>query len=544
MANPEVTDETIEQADGVAVADDGSADQPETLQEKLKSLIQVSIDDVGVLRKKLTITVPREAIADEEKSQYDEIVADAVIPGFRRGRAPHRLVEKRFGREVGEQILSKIVGSAYMAATEKENLKILGDPMIWARAREKGDSETEAPEQLMDLQAALEHLQIPAEGDFKFRCEIEVRPEIKLPKLEGVVVERPKLDITDDDVTSEIDRVRTRRGNMAPVLDGVVEADDLLICDFKMSVNGEEIKTVDNIQVAARPQRVEGITLEDFGDQVLGCKTGDVRSLDGTLPDDYDREDLRGKTATLTFTIQDIKRLQLPPMDEDYLESLGFDSDKEYRASVKESMSAQLEREIRNGMRRQVSEFLVKNVPLDLPEGLSTRQTDRVVERRILELHSRGVPQNEIDKHADELRTSAREQVVNDLKLHFILEQVAEDFDLDIREEEVNARIAAIARAYGRRFDRVRDDLAREGGLESLYLQIRDEKCLDRILESAEITEAKVERKKAATSDSEKTKKTTAKKAAPADSAKKTTTKSTTEKIVEKTKSKKKTSTK
>ena len=117
----------------------------------------------------------------------------------------------------------------------------------------------------------------------------------------------------------------------------------------------------------------------------------------------------------------------------------------------------------------------------------------------MVELQRQGVPEAEIEKHADELRTGARAQAVAELKLHFILEQIAETLDIDVTEEEINGAIAAMAQAYNRRFDRVRDELAKNNGVESLYLELRDEKCLDRVLETAKITEAKVTKKKATT---------------------------------------------
>lgn len=539
MADKNLTDDQ-----DVAVAEKTEEDAPESLQDKLKGVISVAVEEVGVLRRKLTVTVPRQFIDEEQDAQYKEMIADTVVPGFRRGRAPRRLVEKRFGREVGEQVQTKLVTNAYMAAIDKEDIKVLGDPRMWAEVKDKSSPPGEQREQLLDLHEALETMRLPEEGDLQFKCEVEVKPEIKVPDLEGIPIEKPKLEIGADDVTAEIDRVRARRGNYVPVLEGEVQADDLLICDLKLTVDGRDIKTADNIQLAARPQRVEGVTLSDFGDKVAGCKLGDVRTLEGELPDDYDREDLRGKQGTFEFVIRDIKRLELPPLDKTYLEAVGFDSEKEYRAWVKEGMEGRLERELRNGMRRQVAEYLVKNVELDLPEGLSTRQTDRVVERRMVEFRRRGVPQAEIDKHADELRTGAREQAVNDLKLHFIQEQVAEQLEIEVSEEEINAQIAAIARAYNRRFDRVRDELARDNGIESLYLQIRDEKCLEKLLETAVITEAKVETKietKTKTAASKKS----ASKTKPAAAAKKTgTKKTTTKKVAKKTTTKKKTGSK
>ncbi len=487
MATDETTGSQVDE-ENVGVAEDEDEDP----KDALKKVIGVEVTEAGVLRRALTITVPREALQAELDKDYKELIADAIVPGFRRGRAPQRLVEKRFGTEVGEQVQTRIVTNAYLAAIEKEDLKVLGDPMLWVTVKDKKSDQAEGKEELLGLQAALRHMVLPDEGALTFRCEVEVKPEFELPALDGVEVEKPKLAITDKDVTTQVDRWRAQRGHWTPVLDGKVEPDDLLVCEMQMSVDGREVKREENVQVAARPQVIEGVPLEDLGKKLEGAKCGDTKTFDGELPDDYAVEDLRGKKCRISLTVNDIKRMELPPMDEAYLSALGFDNERAYRSWVKEQMEGQLDQEVRRGMRNQVREYLLAETKLELPEGLSARQTERAVLRRMIELQRRGVPEAEIEKHADDLRTGAREQAIAELKLHFVLEQIAETLEIEVSEEEINSAIAGIARTHNRRFDRVRDELAKNDGIETLYLEIRDEKCVDRMLEKAKITEAKV----------------------------------------------------
>ncbi|RIK64190.1 MAG: trigger factor [Planctomycetota bacterium] len=481
--------------DGALATADNESNTPEMIQERLKSVIKVAVADAGVLRKRVTVTVPRSDVDAELEKEYKELVTEAIIPGFRRGRAPRRLVEKRFGTEVGQQVQTRIVSNAYLAAIDKEGLKVLGDPLLWVKLKDKAESDSE---QLVDMPTAIGHLKLPEEGDFEFKCEVEVKPEFELPSLDGVPVERPVLEITDEDVDVQIKRARANRGHWAPVLDGSVERDDMLICDMVMTADGKEIKKAENIQLAARPQRIEGVTFEDFGDRFNGARVGATKTLEGELPDDYEVEDLRGKKARIELKLNDIKRLELPPMDKEYLESQGFESEKELREYVRDEMKNRLDSEIKRGMRNQVRKYLLDHTKLDLPEGLSSRQTERAVLRKAIDLQRQGVPISEIAKHADELRTIAQEETTTELKLHFVLEEIAEKLEIEVSEEEINAAIMMMAQAYNRRFDRMRDDLARNNGLEMLYLQIRDEKCIDKILEKAKVTDAEMPRKPAA----------------------------------------------
>lgn len=519
MATEELTDQAMHEGD--------EAEKPEALKEKLKEVISVQNAEAGVLRRTLTITVPEESLRAEFEKEFDELASDAIVPGFRKGRAPRRLIEKRFGRDVGSQVQTRLLSNAYLAAIEKEDLKVLGDPLVWVRPKAKGDGAGESPERLLDMDKALEHFELPREGDFSFRCEVELRPEITLPDLEGIPVEKPSLKIDDDDVDEQINRIRARRGTLAPVAEGEkIEEDDLTICDVKISVDGKEVKTLENFPVAVRAQVIEGAVLSDLGDKFAGKKVGATVTAEGELPQDYEVESLRGRKAAFEFRINEVKRLSLPELDRNFLEAQGFDSEDEFRTFVKSSMERQLDDEIRRGMLNQVRRYLLDHIKMDLPEGLSSRQAERTAMRRMIELQRQGVPMEEINKHVDELRTGAREQAINDLKLFFIMEQIAEKFDVKVSEEEINDQIAAMARVYNQRFDRVRDDLLKHDGLTTLYLEIRDEKCLNRLLESAKVTEVAGPEKKPAARKSSGAKKAPAsaasKKAEPAESAEST----------------------
>ena len=156
---------------------------------------------------------------------------------------------------------------------------------------------------------------------------------------------------------------------------------------------------------------------------------------------------------------------------------------------AREDMEAELDEMIHRAGREQVYDYLLENTKLDVPSGLSARQTDRAVVRRVIELQQQGLPESEIDARIDELRTSTQEDVGRDLKLGFILDKVAKQLDVDVADEEVNTEIARIARRYNRRFDRVRDDLQAQGLLTQLAEQIRHDKCLQQILAKAEMVE-------------------------------------------------------
>ena len=156
-------------------------------QDKLKEAIEVATEDVGTLRKKLTITIPREQIDENLGKQFGDLSRDALIPGFRKGRAPRRLIEKRFGNEVSDQAVSQFLGSGYLAAVDKEDLKVIGDPLIWIQVKDEDAKDADAlVDRLVPVDKALEVIELPAEGAFTFSCEVELQPTFELPDLEGI----------------------------------------------------------------------------------------------------------------------------------------------------------------------------------------------------------------------------------------------------------------------------------------------------------------------------------------------------------------------
>lgn len=470
--------------------------------EKLKEHLDVQSEEVGVLRKKLTVSVAREALRQELDNEYGELLRDALVPGFRKGRAPRALVEKRFGGDVSETVKTRLLSRAYTAAVEKQSLDVLGDPLFWVTAKQvegrEGRKVESEQERLVSFEQAVDNITLPDDGDFVFACEVEVKPQFQLPELKGIPVEKPTLTVSDEDVTAMIDRQQMMRGVYEPVEAGGVQLNDLVVADMRMTCEGQQIKQQDNMQFPARGQQMEGVTLSDLGQALEGAKPGETRTVSGNLPDDYEVIGLRGKPAVLEFKVNDVKRLVLPPVDKSFLEALGYDSERELREDIRNRLESGLAEEQKKSMRGQLAGRLLKSVELEVPSGLSQRQTARVAARQMLELARQGVPEAEIEKHLDELRTGAEQRATNDLKLFFILEKIAEELAITVSEEEVNAAIASIARAQGRRFDRVRDELFRGQQIESLYVQIRDEKCLDRLLVDAEIKEVDISKAKAA----------------------------------------------
>ena len=330
----------------------------EQAMAKLKEAIDVQVDDAGTLRKKLTITVPAGTVTERRSEQFGELKRDSVVPGFRKGHAPLKLVEKRFGQDVNSQLSSQLLSSSYLAAVEKEDLKTIGDPMIWA---EDAKSDAGAPPKLVSIEQAFELIELPSEGDFTYSCEIELQPEFDLPELKGIKIEEPKVSIGKKEVGEYIDRMRGLRGHYEPISDQKIKTDDLVVCKLKMTCGDTVLLEEDDCQLAARPQRYAGIVMEDLGKTLTGTKVGDHLELQGNIPDDYENEAVRGQQATVELEVLDIKRLVLPEIDEAFLESLGCESREELDEQVMNMLESQKNEELRDLRKQQVYAYLLEH---------------------------------------------------------------------------------------------------------------------------------------------------------------------------------------
>ncbi len=446
--------------------------------DELKQKVRAESRDVGTLRKELQVTVPDELIHNRLDKDYDEIRSDVVLPGFRKGRAPLALVQKRFGSSVRDSVKTNILGQSFYAACQNEKLEVLGDPLFKV--------ETPKGVKLMDLGEALPHIHLPDKGDFTFVCEIEVKPTFELPKLEGIEIKAPDVEVTDEMARKEIERQCRIRGRYEPVTDAAADAEDMLVADVTLRSGDEVVKTESNLQLGVRPARLDGIQLEKLTDVLKGARSGESRSIDCVIPDDYERPDLRGKPGRFEFKIHEIKRTR-PITVAALLEATGYESEPELMKYIRSELEAERDRLIRRAEKAQVCDYLLKNTVLDLPENVSARMTDRAVMRRVVDLQQQGVPQDAIEAQIDDLRTGARDEATRDLKLEFIFEKIAQKMRVFVTDEEVNSEIARIARLYNQRFDRVRDELRTRGLLPQLVEAIRQEKCTAALLESAQV---------------------------------------------------------
>ncbi|MEI8196594.1 MAG: trigger factor [Phycisphaerae bacterium] len=425
-----------------------------------------TLEEAGAARKRIKLEIPAERITGKMEEAMKELQKDAVLPGFRRGRAPKRLIEKRFGTDMKNTLKGQLVAEAYQKAVEDHKLKPLGEPEV-----------------------DMAKIELPETGPLTASLEVEITPEFELPNIEKIAVKKPILEANDARIDLAVENLRKHFGNWTKV-NGPAAADDTVLADVKVQDPDNNVLTEQSaVQVAVKAGSIAGIQFDDLAEKLTGAAAGAVITLQGQVPADSRQENLRGKTLTITLTVKDVNRLNLPEVNQDFVTMLGFDDIAGLRKDLQERLVVQLKQETKNAMAQQIYRYLIGHTTLDLPPQLSQRQMANVFRRRALQMMQQGVPENDIVQHIDQLRIASAQQATVDLKLLFIVGKLAEQFGIEVSEAELNGRIAEIAEQYGRRPEKVRHEFQQQGQLEQLFLQVRDGKVVDKLLETAEITE-------------------------------------------------------
>jgi trigger factor len=445
----------------------GEEQQPKT------SANIVTIEDAGPCKKKVIIEVPEETIKKATDEQYNTLRKEVVLPGFRKGRAPRRLLEKRFGKETSEQVKLKLLADASEAAVKDKKIDILSDPDI-----------------------EFEKLELPAQGSLKFDFVVEVRPEFELPLLEGIQVTKTRLEVTDEQIDREIEHLRRWTGVWTPKDEGTVELQDQIIADVLLKIEGVEGETkLDNVEVYVRPHGfVALVPVENLDEVLTGAGVGDTRQTTVEVPKTYFREEYRGKKVDVQITVREIKWLKPAELDENFLRRYSAGNENELREKIRDTLQGQLQTRARTEMSEQIYKYLLDNTNFDLPLDIVAKQATTLLQRQYVTLLDRGLARDQIDEQMEQLRASSEEQAKEQLKTFFIIDKVADKLGVEVTDEEINGHIAQVAVRRGQRPEKLRENMERDGSLAQFKLEVRQDKCIAKLLESAKITEKEPEK--------------------------------------------------
>jgi trigger factor len=457
-------DSAVTVSDSAEEKDDQTDEKAEAPKRKLD--IDVAITDAGPCKKHLKITIPREEIDRQFEESLSELRKDAVMPGFRPGRAPKQLVIKRYKKEVSNQVKQKLLMSSLGQIDEDHKLDPITQPKL-------------------DIEA----IELPDKGPMNFEMDVEVRPQFDLPNYKGFKLRRPIIEITEKDVDTNVTRVLEEYGQLVPKLDGAAEIGDHLTADLTfLRPDGRLINEVKEVKFRLQPElRFQNGTATGLGASLTGAKPGDVREVEARLGSSVDDPTLRNQTVALRVQLNDLKYMRLPELSTEFLHSIGFENMQELRDWVRAALSRRAHAEERRVIRRQIVDLLIRQVPFDLPTDLVSREEKNTIARLVDQLRHEGMDDKEIKARAAEIRANAHESTLASLKELLILLKIADAEKITVGEAEIEGELEAMAQRADESVRRVRARLEKEGGMDGLATQILENMVIDRIREFSEV---------------------------------------------------------
>ena len=443
--------------------------ETETDEELLNNTLE--IETISACERKIVVTIPHEEIDRYFSKEFDEIIENANVPGFRKGRAPKKLVAKRYKKMVEDRVKSSLVMDSISQLHDREDITPISEPDF-------------------DFDAVV----LPEEGQMVFEFRLEVRPEFDLPNWEGLQLEKPVREFSTDDVDRALERVLTDFGQLLPTEDAA-EAGDYIVTKLSFSYEGKELSSSDNetIRIRSTLSFHDG-SIENFDKLMVGTKAGDVKEVEATLSEDAPNAEYRGKKVTAKFEIKEVKKLKLPELTPTFLKTLGeYENVGELKDAVRDALERQLDYEQNRRTRQQVTDLLTVSAAWELPPSLLERQSRRELQRMVMELQRSGYTDEEIMPQINYLRQNSKAVTAQALKEHFILEKIAEVESIEADDHDYDTEIMLIAAQQGETPRRVRAQLEKRGEMDILRNQIVERKVLDLIYSKATFSEVPYE---------------------------------------------------
>jgi trigger factor len=428
--------------------------------------MEFQVDPLGPCRKKVAVKIPAEAVGEAYDKKYREINEQVPLPGFRLGHAPRRLLEKRFGSKLGDEIKQDLVKEAIEKLIEEKRVEPLAPPEV-------------------DLGA----LSIAPDQGLEFEFEVVTRPEFETPTWKGREVRVAPIEATEKEIDAFVDTLRRSDSRLAEVPDGVAGEGDILVVDWEAK-DGESVEDRDDNAFYRFGKGVlAGFVVGDLDEQLRGQKAGATARARVEVAADDPREELRGRTLDLVVTLKGVRRYELPPVDTAFLEKHDYDDLEELRDDMRKRILRAKGRGRDFEAERKLVEQLLDGIAISLPDEFIEQELEGWAQRKRVSLQVEGAPEEEIDRQVAAALEDRRAAIERDMRRYFLLERIAQEEAIEVTEAELVTAIEEIAQAYGHPVEQVMAAFRDPARLAELRSEIRHRKARERIRSHASVVE-------------------------------------------------------
>ncbi|MCI8519341.1 MAG: trigger factor [Clostridia bacterium] len=412
---------------------------------------------------KLSFEIEAEKFDNAIKKVYEQSAKYFNIPGFRKGKAPMAIVEKTYGPSIFyEDAFNEVVPEVYEKELKENNIEAVSRPDLDIEQMEKGKN-------------------------LKFTAIVQTKPEVTLGKYKGIQIKKIEYNVSDEDIEHELGHMAERNSRIVAVEDRPVEKGDITVIDFEGSVDG----------VKFEGGKADGHELEigsntfipGFEDQIIGMKIDEEKDVKVKFPDDYFSEDLKGKDAVFKVKLHEIKKKELPEIDDDFAKDA---SEFETLAELKNSIKEKLEEDNKSRAKYETEEEAIKtvceDVTLDIPSGMIETELDNMTKEVETRLSYQGMNMdmylNMIGKTMEDFRKEGEDQAKTAIKTRLVLEQIIKEEKIEPKQEKIAEKLEEMAKAYGKTAEELKEN---ENFMEYITKTLAQEEVIDFLVQNAKI---------------------------------------------------------
>lgn len=413
-----------------------------------------------------TSTLQIELPADEVSKEWDAIAASftrfAKIPGYRPGKAPRRVIEAKFRKEIQDELTKKLVSKSYHEAVEQKKLRVVS-------------------------LANLEDVQFGADKSMRFRATVVTAPEFELPEYKNIPVQLSEPKVSEEEIDAALERLRDQSADFADVTERGLQMEDFAVIDFEGSIEGKPVSEI-------APQASKSLHggkkfwlrlapdnfIPKFCEQMIGQKIGEERTIAVDFPADFLVPELAGKQASYKATVIEIKQKVLPTLDDNFAAKLIPEKKlSDLRHVIEHDLEHEKEHQLERAKEAQIVRYLHERVQFDLPPPLLRNETRRALGELVQTNRARGVSDEMLKGKEKELVDGAAGLAAHRLKTNFILQRIAEREKIEVSREDLEAQIREEALRYNLSVEKMRKELEEHDRINALAEQILLGKTLD-----------------------------------------------------------------
>lgn len=423
--------------------------------------VRVEVRDAGAVARSLEVEVAPERVGRAFDRAYRDLARRVRVPGFRPGKAPRSVLERMYGAAVAEELERQLVAETLPEALGQAELRPVAEPAIEARPPVGG-----AP--------------------FRYSARIEIEPEVELGEVRGLPGRRPEAEVSETDVLSELESLRERHAVLLEEpAEHTIESGHVVTIDFVGRIDGEPFEGGSGKDVELEVG--SGRFVPGFEEQLVGARAGDDLEVRVSFPSDYRNEELAGKQAVFATHVASVRRRHVPELDDEFAKDVGdFESLEALRNRVREELVQTRERQATQELQRSLLDALIARTSFEVPPGMRERRLRSRLAgaRRQLEGN---VPPDALDAQLARWAEEWRPQAEREVREALLLTAVAEREGIEVSDDELDARIEALAASQRVEPARLRRAYREQELLEPLRAQLREEKALEFLVREAKV---------------------------------------------------------